>query len=140
MMRQVNIVVAGLLLVGCTQNTAPSSGPTPVTSAVTSDTTPTTAPGSVAGGSAADPAPHAAPSAAPAAAPTTVFEWNQDGKTYVFRNLDDMQAFQNGKQQAKVVERTDLAAGGKTVVIEASDDAEAATMAAAFLKLHPLPK
>jgi hypothetical protein len=69
-----------------------------------------------------------------------VFELTQEGKVYVFPSVDAMTDFTNGKQLPTIVEKPNFTPGGKTVVFEAADAAQAESMLASYNKLHPVAK
>jgi hypothetical protein len=123
------LIVAGALLVGC------GSHNDQTTSTTQAPAMPATAPA----------APVAAPAVPgpipPPVADAAVFECTQDGKIYVFGFVDHMLAFQHaGKNQPVVIEKPDFTPKHTTVVIEAADDAMAAEILSAYLKLHPEDK
>jgi glucose/arabinose dehydrogenase len=165
-MKRFALILAGVALVGCSHNdtsscpacdpkAAPTAQPTPaVSEAPMTPAVPATP------AVAATPPAHATPAvpatlevpATPAVPPTPpvpaapavakdkpIFELAQDDKIYVFGSLAAMQSFQSGQAQPKVVEKPAFTPSGKTVVIEAADDTEAAQLTASFVKQHPAP-
>jgi hypothetical protein len=136
-MKRFALILAGIALVGCSHN---DNNSCPACDANAAPQTQPAAAGVGAAAVTADPAAPAVPVTPPVKpADKITFELTQDGKVYVFGSVAAMQSFQAGRPQAKVIEQPTLTPSGKTVVIEAADDAEAAQIAAAYMKLHPAP-
>ncbi|MDB5302538.1 MAG: hypothetical protein JWM97_87 [Phycisphaerales bacterium] len=141
-MKRFALILAGIALAGCGHNdnsscpacdagAAPQAQPTPAAPSAPAVSAEPQA--SVA------PAAPAVPAKPAVAKDKPVFELTQDDKIYVFGSFAAMQSFQSGQAQPKVVEKPAFTPGGKTVVIEAADDAEADQLTAGFVKQHPAP-
>ena len=122
-MKRIALMLAGgFFLVGCAHETDKPA-------AQTTDTAP------AANSTPSQPMSITAP-AMPAVKPITPFELAQDDKVYVFATAEALGSFQGGQAQPTVVEKPNLSPKGKTVIVEAADDNQAAALLAGYEKEH----